>query len=119
MSLKDILDRFALVSGLSAKETARLLPIIEDCRDWFEERLKSDLSESEQRRAAYACAVYAYYKVSRIAQPDEVSSFKVGDVQMTVFPQAEKAEKLWAEERESISDIMDAGVAFGFKGVPV
>ena len=84
MSLKDILERFALVLGLSERETARYLPIIEDCRLWFEERLKSDLTEGETRRAAYACAAYAYYKISRISQADEVSSFKVGDVQMTV-----------------------------------
>ncbi len=119
MSFKDILERFALISGLSEQETARFLPVIEDCRVWFEERLRDGLSESELRRAAYACAVYAYYKISRIAQNDRVSSFKVGDVQMTPLPRAETVERLWLEERENICDIIDVGAEFGFKGVAI
>ena len=38
-----------------------------------------------------------------------LSSFKVGDVQMQTQPPGVDAERLWTEERERVSDIMDMG----------
>lgn len=119
MSLKDILDRFTLVSGLSMQEASRYLPIIEDCRLLFEERMKSELTESEKRRAAHACAVYAYYKISRILQSEEISSFKVGDVQFESLSQCDNAEALWREERERIRDLIDLDNGFAFRSVRI
>ena len=114
MSLKELLDRFTLVSGLSMQETSRYLPIIEDCRAYFEERMRGELTESEKRRLTHACAVYAFYKISRIMQSEDFTSFKVGDVQFDLLSVRQNAESLWHEERENIRDIIDlnGGVAF-------
>ena len=118
MSLKEIIERFTLVSGLEMKEVSRYLPIIEDCRLFFESRV-GELSEADMRRMEYACAVYAFYKISRAGRLDGLRSFKVGDVQMEIEDLGAYAEKLWAEERESISDIFDVNSGFAFRGVRV
>ena len=118
MSLKEIIERFTLVSGLEMKEVSRYLPIIEDCRLFFESRV-GELSEADMRRMEYACAVYAFYKISRAGRLDGLRSFKVGDVQMDIGALGEYAEKLWAEERECISDIFDVNSGFAFRGVRV
>ena len=112
MSLKEIIVRFTLVSGLEMKEVSRFLPIIEDCRLYFEERLHDGLGDADMRRAAHACAVYAFYKISMTANTDALSSFRVGDVQMQIEPLGAYAERLWAEECEQITDIMDIGGFF-------
>ena len=49
MSLKEIIVRFTLVSGLEMKEVSRFLPIIEDCRLFFESRV-GELCEADMRR---------------------------------------------------------------------
>ncbi len=118
MSLKEIIDRFTLVSGLDRKEISRCLPILEDCRLYFEARLHENLSEADQRRAAHACAVYAFYKVSMMGASDALSSFRVGDVQMQMQPRDAYAAQLWAEEEANLSDIMDLGGAV-FRSVRV
>ncbi len=119
MSLKEIIERFALVSGLEMQEISRWLPILLDCREYFEEHLRGELTESDSRRAAYACAVYAYYKISLVAQSDEVETFKVGDVSFTPLAKSNNAEKLWLSERESIGDILDISGEFAFRSVSI
>ena len=119
MSLKDIIERFALVSGLEMTDISRYLPIIADCRDWFEARMRDGLSEADLRRAAYACAVYAFYRVSMLGRMDELVSFRVGDVQMNVEAAGAAAERLWAVERENICDIVDIDGGFAFRSVSV
>lgn len=119
MSLKDIIERFALVSGLEMKDVSRFLPVIADCKDLFEARLGTDLSEGDLRRAANACAVYAFYRISLLGRMDELVSFRVGDVQMNSEAAGAAAERLWAEERENIGDIADVGGDFVFRRVIV
>ena len=119
MSLKEIIERFALVSGLEMKEISRWLPILMDCKTYFEEHLKDGLSESDMKRAVHACAVYACYRISLISQSADVLSFKVGDVQLTPLPLDENAEKLWLNECENVSDILDICGGFGFRSVTV
>jgi hypothetical protein len=50
---------------------------------------------------------------------DELVSFKVGDVQMNSESAGIAAEKLWAAERENVSDILDIGGSFAFRSVRV
>ena len=119
MSLKEIIEYFALVSGLEMEDISRFLPVITDCRDWFEARLKDGLSEADLRRADHACAVYAFYRVSMLGRMDELVSFRVGDVQMNVEAAGAAAEKLWAAERENICDIADIDGGFAFRSVRI
>ncbi len=119
MSLKEIIERFALVSGLEMKDVSRFMPIIVDCKEFFEERIADGLSEADLRRAAQACAAYAFYRVTLLGRFDELVSFKVGDVQMSSESAGTAAEKLWAAERESVGDILDIGGSFAFRSVRV
>ena len=118
MRLKEIIERFTLVSGFEMKDVSRFLPIIEDCKALFESRC-GELSESDLRRAEHACAVYAFYRISQLGRLDDLKSFKVGDVQMSVEEIGEAAKKLWDAERENISDLIDTGGSFAFRSVRV
>ena len=119
MRFKEIIERFTLVSGLELKDVSRFLPILGDCRAYFESLLPEELSESDQRRAEHACAVYAFYRVSQMGRPDDLRSFKVGDVQMDVDAIGEAAKKLWESERENVSDLIDISGGFAFRSVSV
>ncbi len=119
MSLKEIIERFTLVSGLEMKDVSRFMPIIVDCKEYFEEHMADGLSDVDLRRAAHACAAYAFYRVALLGRFDELVSFKVGDVQMNSESAGIAAEKLWAAERESVSDILDIGGSFAFRSVRV
>lgn len=119
MSLKDIIERFTLVSGMEMKDVSRYLPIIEDCKAYIESRVKGDLSGADILRAGHACAVYAFYRISMIDGLQELSSFKVGDVQMQISQLRDNAEKLWETEREAVSDILELGSDFAFRSVRV
>ncbi len=120
MSLNEIIDRFTLVSGYERKEISRYLSIIIDCKDFFEERIKRELTKSEHRRAVHACAVYAYYRISRLGRDTGVSNFKAGDVQLVMDDESSSlAEKLWEEEKSAISDIVMIDDGFSFRAVSV
>ena len=118
MRLKEIIERFTLVSGFEMKDVSRFLPIIADCREFFEERL-TDPSDTDLKRAEHACAVYAFFRISQLGRLDDLSSFKVGDVQMNVEAVGEAAKKLWEAERENISDLIDMGGSFAFRSVSI
>ncbi len=108
MSLKDVIDRFALVSGLSQKEISRWIFIIIDSIKYFESICKIDaLKESDKKRLSYACAVYAYYKYS-LTQSELAHSFKAGDVQISESSSLiDTTSKLWQIQKNEISDIVD------------
>ena len=118
MSLNEIIERFALVSGYERREISRYLPIIMECRDLFLERIEGELTQTQRRRVIHACAVYAYYRVSRLGQ-DGVSSFKAGDVQIVTEDGGASAEKLWEEEKALIADIVALDDGFSFRAVTV
>ena len=118
MRLKEIIERFTLVSGFERKDVSRWLPVIMDAKAYFEERIPA-LSEGDLRRVENACAVYAFYRISRMGRMDELRSFKVGDIQMNVEAVGEAARQLWEAERAGIADIVELGGDFAFRSVSV
>lgn len=108
MSLKDVIDRFALVSELSQEEISRWIFLIIDCIKYFESIIKIDaLKESDKKRLSYACAVYAYYKYS-LCKSEAAHSFKAGDVQISESSSLiEKTASMWQQQKSEISDIVD------------
>lgn len=108
MSLKDVIDRFALVSGLEQEEISKWIFIIIDCIKYFESICNIDaLKESDKKRLSYACAVYAYYKYS-LSKSEIAHSFKAGDVQITSSSSLiDKTAQLWQIQKSEISDIVD------------
>ncbi len=121
MSLSDVINRFSLVSGLDPKEISMYLPMIVDAIAVFEEKTKGrELSALETRRLTHACAVYAYYKVSLCRNTEELSSFKAGDVSISVEIVRANALSMWEKERDELSDIISFSDSdFSFLGVSV
>ncbi|MBR2715901.1 MAG: hypothetical protein IKB73_06840 [Ruminococcus sp.] len=118
MSLKDVLNRFALVSGLSQEDISKWVFVISDCIKFFESRTANrNFTESERARLVHACAVYAYYKYSMINFAYNSGKFKAGDVEITQSEDMiDKAHKMWQEEKREISDVFDFD-DFAFYGV--
>ena len=122
MNLNDIIERFTLVSGLTMNETSRYLPLLTDCKAYFEEHLRGELSGSQQKRAAHACAVYAYYRVCLLVRDGGFETFKAGDVQINPAKAAETceaAQRMWDAERGMIADIVCFDDGFAFRSVCV
>jgi hypothetical protein len=118
MSLNEVIERFTLVSGMEMTETSRVLPLILDCYEDFTERVRDGLSESQQRRLAHACAVYAYYRMCLIPQGDGIASLKAGDLQITAGDRLAGAQRMWDEERAVVSKLIDFG-GTAFRSVSV
>ncbi len=122
MNLNDIIERFTLVSGMTMSDASRYLPLIADCRAFFEERISGDLTAAQSRRAAQACAVYAYYRLCLLMRDTGLGTFKAGDVQIGAAKHSEQcaaAERMWTEERGMVADLGDFDDAFAFRSVSV
>lgn len=110
MSLKDVIDRFALVSGLEQDEISKWIFLILDCIKYFESKLKQKTySKSEKKRLSYACAVYAYYKYS-LSLSAMAYDFKAGDVQISASSDMiGAAANMWQHQKQEICDLVDFG----------
>ncbi len=108
MSLKDVINRFALVSGLEQEEISKWIFVIVDCIKYFESRIKNNLSGLEISRLTHACAVYAYYKYSLFSFANASTKFKAGDIEITSAESiTEKAHIMWQQEKKEVADIID------------
>ncbi len=108
MSLKDVINRFALVSGLEQEEISKWIFVIVDCIKYFESRMKSNLNGLELSRLTHACAVYAYYKYSLFSFANASTKFKAGDIEITSAESiTEKAHIMWQQEKKEVADIID------------
>ncbi len=109
MSFKDVIDRFALVSGLELEEISKWVFIIVDCIKYFESFIGSKkLSVDEKKRLSHACAVYAYYKYSLYNIADTSTKFKAGDIEISKSESiSDKAHTMWQQEKQEISTIVD------------
>ena len=96
MSFKDVMDRFALVSGLEQEEISKWVFVILDCIKYFESKKGNRiLTQNEEKRLCNACA-------------DNSSKFKAGDIEITKAENlSDKAHAMWQQTKEEISDIVD------------
>ncbi len=109
MSLKDVVDRFALVSNLEQEEISKWFFVILDCIKYFESKVNMNtLTQTQYRRIAHACAVYAYYKYTLFNFAASSQKFKAGDVEITQSESiTDKAHIMWQQEKKEIADIID------------
>ena len=109
MSLKDVLDRFALVSGLSPEEISKWIFVIIDCIKYFESALNNKtVSDADKRRLVHSCAVYAYYKYSLMMLASNCTKFKAGDIEITRSENlSDTAHEMWQLEKKEIADVID------------
>ena len=107
MSLKDVLNRFTLVSGFERDRVSHYLPIILDCIRIFQEKIQhNNFSETDMLRLTHACAVFAYYKVSLCMGSEAFTSFKAGDVEFDVENIKQSALSIWQSEKAQIADLL-------------
>lgn len=107
MSLKDVLNRFTLVSGFERDRVSHYLPIILDCIRIFQEKIQNNnFSEVDMLRLTHACAVFAYYKVSLCLGSESFTSFKAGDVEFDVENVKQTALSVWESEKAQIADLL-------------
>lgn len=109
MSLKNVIDRFALVSGVNQNEISQWIFLIADCIKYFESMLKGKtVDDTALARLNYACAVYAYYKYSMLSSTMSAQKFKAGDVEISTCESAiDRATVLWQNAKSEIADIID------------
>lgn len=110
MSLKNVTDRFLLLSGIEESEIQRWLPLCRDSLEFIESRLKNkqDLEENICRISSAAAAL-AYYSYSLTASAAfEPKRFKAGDVEIesSNSGMAEAAKALWLSEKEKLGDLL-------------
>lgn len=109
MSIKEVIDRFALVSSLEQEEISKWIYVIVDCIKYFESKVNVDtLPDYKYTRLVHACAVYAYYKYSLYNLINSTSKFKAGDIEITQSESiTDKAHIMWQQEKIEIADIID------------
>lgn len=110
MSLKNVTDRFLMLSGMSEEDLPRWQPLCHDSLEYIESRLENkNVSKENVCRISSAAAALAYYSYcltqSASSQPKR---FKAGDVEIeqdySQYVEASKA--LWIGEKEKISDLL-------------
>lgn len=115
MNTGNIVEKFELLSGIESDDAIKWRCVIDDaCAYVYSKITAKELSASDERRAEFLCAVYAY-RLYAMCRKDEVSSFKAGDVTVTSpANEAEKAEKLWQDQLVKCSDLVkQEGFLFG------
>lgn len=107
MNTVNIFEKFELLSGIESAESVKWRSVIDDaCAYVYSKITKSELSDADNCRLEFLCAVYAY-RLYAMCINGEASSFKVGDVTVTSSAdEAEKAEKLWQDQLAKCSDLI-------------
>lgn len=110
MSLKNVTDRFLMLSGLSEADLQRWQPLCHDSLEYVESRLKDkNVLKENVCRISSAAAALAYYSYcltqSASSQPKR---FKAGDIEIEqdYSSYVEAAKSLWLGEKEKISDLI-------------
>ena len=120
MRLNEVINRFALVSGLEPEEVSKWTVLCVDASKEIERMVRKSvkLSEQDDIRLSNAAGVLAYYKYCMYEYGSRVKSFGAGNVNVTMaYNEAEHAEKLWKAEREGLGDILNTDSDFCFQGV--
>ena len=118
MSLKNVTDRFIMLSGIEEEELQRWLPLCRDSLEYIESRLTSkDTAKENVCRVSSAAAALAYYSYClTVSSAETAKRFKAGDVEIEqdYSQRVEPAKSLWLTEKEKISDLLlQSGFYFG------
>ncbi|MGN0452773.1 MAG: hypothetical protein ACI4GZ_03120 [Ruminococcus sp.] len=119
MRLNEVINRFALISDLSAEEVSKWTPVCIDAYEELNSMLLSPKSadESLSRKFSSCAGALAYYKYC-LYSSQNVKSLTAGSMSVTVNDDTvEKAKVLWETERESIAQHLKGDSSFCFKRV--
>lgn len=119
MRLNEVIDRFALISGLPADEVSIWTPVCVDAMCEVEAKALDTAVKDERtsRKLSNLAGVLAYYKYCLYSYRN-VQRFEAGSVSVTISGETlEFAKKLWEEEKNSAVDCLKAEGDFFFKRV--
>ena len=110
MDLQEILERFALIAGLSAEEAQLWEPLLVDAQFEIESKLKYDVDQAaEARRLNVAAAALGYYKYTlyRLSGTG-MGSFSAGDISVKLDDHAiiDVALNVWLDAKATIYDLL-------------
>ncbi len=122
MRLNEVINRFALVSGLEPCEVSKWIPVCIDAMNELKGKLIPNALDSEENilRISACAGVLAYYRYCLYRSGSEAKSFTAGAVSVTMSEfDTEKARKLWEFERKAVEDLLVSDEDFCFKRVSV
>lgn len=118
MNIQNIINRFVLLSGVSAKESEEFSGFCSEAKDYIQSITNTDTeSESVSALLENAAAAFSFYKYTLyLAGSGKLSGFSAGDVSVDGTESTVKyALELWLQSRSQISDyIVDKGNDFAF-----
>lgn len=111
LDLQDILERFSLISGLSAEEALLWEPLLLDAQYEIESKLKTDIDQTAHgRRLNVAAAALGFYKYTlyRLSGTG-MGSFSAGDLSISLNDKESIniALNIWQEAKASIYDLLE------------
>ncbi|MBQ9742440.1 MAG: hypothetical protein IJV88_02040 [Ruminococcus sp.] len=116
MRLNQVIDRFALVSGLCGEELSRWTPLCVDAMNQVSKMLRPNMtpSEADSLRLSAFAGVLAYYKYTLYSRGG-IKAFTAGSLSITEEDdKSRRAKLLWEAERESVADLIaPEGFFFG------
>lgn len=111
MELDKILERFAIISNLSAEESQKWSPLCEEA--WLEitSNLKDGVNQEENaRRLNSASAALAFYRYILYSTSNSggAESFAAGELRIKTDTSRmiNNAKKVWQDAKRSIADIL-------------
>ena len=119
MNIDEIMERFAVLAGLTAEDAAPWRTLCEDALVRIQSQCREDVDPAEQSgvlcAAVSALAFYQYVLCGGVT--DDVD-FTAGDVKIAKKGNAaDCARVLWLEAKEQIAPLLrDAGFYFGATG---
>lgn len=112
MNRQYIVERFALISGLSMNEAAKWADICAEAGEQIENKIKPNvnLDDVENQLCAVAAALALYRYAMYQNSTGQAESFTVGDISVSssanAIVDAEKAKEVFEEARLSASDYL-------------
>lgn len=110
LDLQEILQRFSLISSLTAEEANVWIPLLTDAKEEIESKLKNDVDiVAEARRLNVAAAALSFYKYCLYrASGVGLGSFSAGDLSINFNSKdINIASNIWAEAKASICDLLE------------
>ena len=110
MDLQEILEKFALISGLTLEEVSPFIPILEEAKQEIESKVLEEVDKNaESRRLNAAAAAFGFYKyVLYKVSGSGMESFTAGDISIRQNNShiINMAKCIWDEARREASDIL-------------
>ena len=110
LDLQGILERFSLISGLSAEEASLWEPLLIDAKEELECKLKDYVDTvAEARRLNVAAAALGFYKYTLYKVSGAgMGSFSAGDISINLNNKEilNAALNIWLEAKATISDLL-------------